>query len=94
MLVDQQQGVELSLAKLGDARRDVATGHSSRGRARSAIAMAVCEITRHQHEWPFTAKDKIRQSTFAPADNDIVEFVLSWRGGSPDLVPIRDEFGE
>ena len=62
MLIDEQQAVELAAAELGDAAGNQGIMVSGGGRSvRSAIVMAVCEITLHQHERPFTAKDEIKQ---------------------------------
>ena len=62
MLVDKEQGIELALAQLGNARRNCRFPMANGRRARSAIYAVIRQITGHQHEWPFTAKDKIRQS--------------------------------
>src|SRR5215203_5322248 len=67
MLVDEQQAIELALAQPGDALPDKGMILAARRSMGCTIVMAAWGITLHQHEWPFTAKDEIKQKSPPPA---------------------------
>ena len=61
MLVDQQKAVELALAKLGYTLRHGRIEMVAGRLICPPVILAMCYITLHQHERPFTAKDEIKQ---------------------------------
>ena len=63
MLIDKEQGVQLATAQPGNSRRRARIRRAVARSPRFARVLAICEITRHQHDWLFTAKDQIRQSS-------------------------------
>src|SRR4030095_14927270 len=61
MMIDEQQAIELALAQPRDALRDLRILSADGRPVRPPIVLVTCDFTLHQHEWPFTAKEEIKQ---------------------------------